>query len=185
MSQAIETARLVSSVLAKMVKGTVHLVFFDTMASRVFDVTGKEYADIKNETRHVVAGGGTSIGSGLQWALDKNLIVDGIAIVSDGAENTNPRFPSTYAAYSKLIGKNVPVYLYECNGEHNSLTTTMHMESHDMQVFDLRKSKVDFYSVTNLCQTMRTQRYGLVEEIMEFKLLTLRDVFNTKAEVAA
>jgi hypothetical protein len=29
---------------------------------------------------------------------------------------------------------------------------------------------------------MRVQRYGLLEEIMEFPLLTLNDVFKTKVE---
>ncbi|HKN69722.1 MAG TPA: hypothetical protein VJX30_01625 [Terriglobales bacterium] len=184
MSQAIETARLVAATLAKMVKGKVQIVFFDTVAARVFDVTGKTYEDIKSDTKWVNADGGTSIGSGLQWAIDKKPIVeaDGIAIVSDGGENTPPYFASVYQNYSKLIGKEVPVYLYRCDGERNVLSGNMQSAGIDMQVFDI-KGGVDFYSLPNLVQTMRTQRYGLVEEIMESKLLTLKDVFNRKSKL--
>ena len=177
MSQAIETATLVAATLAKMVKGKVHLVFFDTMASRVFDVTGKTYEAIKTETKHVSANGNTSIGSGLQWAIDKKIVVDGIAIVSDGGENTAPIFAPTYANYSKIIGKEVPVYLYQCRGDNPVLIHNMKVSNLDLQVFDIMNG-VDFYSLPNLCATMRTQRYGLVEEIMEFPLLSLGDVFK-------
>ena len=177
MTQAIETARLVSATLAKMVKGKVHLVFFDVVAARAFDVTGKTYEEIKSDTKWVNADGGTSIGSGLQWALDKGIAVDGIAIVSDGGENNPPGFASVYERYSAKIDKQVPVYLYQCEGDQPALIASMKYAGLDMQVFDV-KSGVDFYSLPNLVQTMRTQRYGLVEEIMEFKLLTLKDVFK-------
>jgi len=36
---------------------------------------------------------------------------------------------------------------------------------------------VDFYSLPNLVQTMRTNRYSLIEEIMETPLLTLEQAF--------
>lgn len=185
MSAAIETARLVSAALSKMVKGKVNLVFFDTVAARVFDVSNKTYEDIKSDTKHVYADGGTSIGSGLQWAIDKKLEIDGIAIVSDGGENNTPYFANAYERYSKMFGKEVPVYLYQCVGDNPALIENMKEAKHDLQVFDIRHTSVDFYSVTNLVQTMRTQRYGLVEEIMEFKLLTLDDVLKFKSAEAA
>jgi hypothetical protein len=53
----------------------------------------------------------------------------------------------------------------------------------DMQVFDLTGG-VDYYSLPNLIQTMRTNRYSLVDEIMSTKLLKLADVldFDPKPE---
>jgi hypothetical protein len=37
---------------------------------------------------------------------------------------------------------------------------------------------VDYYSLPNLVKTMRTSRYSLVDEILETKLLTFKDVFG-------
>lgn len=181
MVSAIETACLVAATLAKMVKGKVHLVFFDTIASRIFDVSGKTYEQIKVETKHVTANGNTSIGSGLQWAIDKKITVDGIAIVSDGGENMPPIFAPTYMNYSKIIGKEVPVYLYQCRGDDPVLIHNMRVSNLDLQVFDIMNG-VDFYSLPNLCLSMRTQRYGLVEEIMDTPLLKLNDIFKSISE---
>lgn len=187
MSQAIEVSRHVSATLAKMVKGKVWLVFFDTMP-HAMDVTGLALDAIKAKTKHVQADGGTSIGCGLQRMLDNHEEIDGIAIISDAGENTAPLFPAVYKRYSTEFGKDVPVYLYQCDGDRPDeqgqyLLRTMKREEIDMQVFDLRGTKIDYVSLPNMVATMRTSRYSLVEEIMATKLLTLRDVF--KGQVAA
>src|SRR5262245_50471481 len=98
MRSTIEGACHVAATLAKMVKGNVHLVFFDT-SPRYFEATGKTYEDLKAYARTWGAGGGTSIGCALRYMLDKKLSVDGIAIVSDGGENTTPYFAETYQRY--------------------------------------------------------------------------------------
>lgn len=176
MSASIDTSCLVAATLAKMVKGKVQLAFFDTVVARAFDVSGKTYEEIKSDTKWVKADGNTSIGCGMQWAIDKKLEVDGIAIVSDGGENTPPIFAAAYMRYSQILGKEVPVYFYQLAGDTPVLIENMKRASQDLQVFDIR-SGVDFYSLPNLVQTMRTQRYGLVEEILDFKLLSLDTVF--------
>jgi hypothetical protein len=53
----------------------------------------------------------------------------------------------------------------------------------DLQVFDI-KDGIDFYSLPDLAKTMATCRYSLIEEIMEFKLLSLKDVLGMKIEIA-
>jgi hypothetical protein len=115
--------------------------------------------------------------------MESGVEVDGIAIVSDGGENNPPYFPQVYKVYTERIGKEVPVYLYHCDGERNVLSLTMQQSGLDMQVFDLTGG-VDYYSLPNLIQTMRTNRYSLVDEIMSTKLLKLADVldFDLKPE---
>jgi hypothetical protein len=56
------------------------LVFFNTMPT-YHDVTGKTLDEINAITKHVRAGGGTSIGCGLKYIMDRGLEVDGNAIV--------------------------------------------------------------------------------------------------------
>ena len=176
MSQAIETAKHVAATLAKMVKGKVWLVFFDTTPMTI-DVTGAALDIIQKGTRHIRAGGGTSIGCGLQRMLDEKCEIDGIAIVSDGGENTAPFFPVVYDKYSKWAGKEVPVYLYQTYGEPPALIGAMNLAKMDMTVFDIRGG-VDYYSLPNLVATMRTNRYSLIDEVMATPLLTLSKAFK-------
>jgi hypothetical protein len=182
MVYSVELAKEVAGTLAKMVKGKVWLVFFDSHPISI-DVTGLTLDQIKMATKHITAGGsGTSIGCGLQRMIDEKVKVDGIAIVSDGGENTAPRFAKTYQEYCKVFDKEVPVFLYHCTGDVDTFTSSMEKENLDMQVFDLRSSKADYYSLPNLVATMRTNRYSLIDEVMATKLLTLGDVFKLSRE---
>lgn len=188
MASCIEGARLVAATLAKMVKGKVHLIFFDNVPARVFDVTGQSYEDVKKDTRHVTADGGTSIGCGLQYAIDRKLDVDGIAIVSDGDENQTPRFHDMYPKYCAFVGKDVPVYLYRYGSIPGSadVAKTMKSAGHDLQEFKLTGTE-DYYSLPDLAATMRTNRYSLIEEILTVPLLKLADALKQPQgrEVAA
>lgn len=179
MATAIEVARLVSATLAKMVKGDVYLIFFDN-TPRFIDVTGKSYDQIKAMTAGVTAGGGTSIGCGVQYAIDKGFDVSGIAVVSDGGENGAPMFVPTYQKLCASLGRDVPVYFYRAEaGDGDMLSERMQASGLEMQTFDLRS--VDYHSLPNLVQTMRASRYSLTDEIMATPLLTLDEVFKEAA----
>lgn len=187
MTEAIEIARQVADVLARAAEGAVHLVFFNT-APTYYNVTGKTLDEISAITKREVANGGTSIGVGLQYALEKSLVVDGIAVVSDGAENSAPMFAPQYKKLCESLGKEIPVYLYwmKChqpskyNNDPDTMATNCLEADVSLQTFDLRKG-VDFYSLPNIIATMRTNRFGLVDEIMETPLLRLADVFKQAA----
>jgi hypothetical protein len=182
MSEAIEVGRFVAATLAKMAEGKVHIVFFDTVPNRVFDVTGLTLERIQSDTRHVSADGGTSIGCSLQYALDRGFEADGIAVVSDAHENTPPFFAERYRAYATKQGKDVPVYLYRVAGSmgytDTDLADSMKRNGIDLQEFDLRGQRIDYYSILNLVQTMRTNRYSLSEEVLQVPLITLDDAFR-------
>jgi hypothetical protein len=177
MSRAIEASRHVSATLAKICQGKVWLVFFDTNPMTV-DVTGLPLDSIQKATRHITANGGTSIGCGLNRMLSEKMEIDGIAIVSDGGENTPPLFPEVYKRYIDFAQKDVPVYLFLCTGEPDNLTPRMKQAGIEMQTFDIRGG-TDFYSIPNLAQTLRASRYSLVDEILSTPLLSLNDVLKT------
>jgi len=179
MHSAIEAAREVAATLAKMVKGKVWLTFFD-VTPQTIDVTGATLDHIKKATQYIQAAGGTSIGCGLQRMLDAKEELDGIAIISDGGDNTVPYFHQAYPKYSAWAGKEVPVYLYHMNGETNVLSMYCQQAGIDLQVFELTGQKQDYYSLPNLVATMRTNRYSLVDEIMATPLLTLDEVYKSK-----
>jgi hypothetical protein len=182
MQESIEVAKLIAATLAKMVKGNVHLVFFDT-DPRYIDATGISYEDILLKTRSIVAQGGTSIGVGLDYLAKKNLVVDGIAIVSDGGENTAPSFAPTYNEVVNIWGKKPPIYFYKVRGEPDALTYNLNHLGIDYQTFDFTDGMIDFYSLPNLVLTMRSNRYSLIEEIFETPLKELDEVFTRRKEL--
>jgi hypothetical protein len=160
----------------------VWLVFFND-SPQAIDVTGASLDVIQKATKHIAANGSTSIGCGLQRIMEANEEVDGIAIVSDAAENTPPLFPDVYGKYCAKIGKEVPVYLYRVRDPYpghyatRDLKRYMSAAGHDIQEFDLQGG-VDYYSLPNLVQSMRTNRYSLIDEVMATPLLKLSDVFK-------
>lgn len=177
MKSAIEASRYIAATLARMAKGTVTLIFFDGGLHKRIDATGKSYDELLALTKGITAGGGgTSIGAGMQWAAEAKVNVDGIAIATDGGENTPPVSSIAYEALSKRLDKAPPVYAYLLDGEsRDTFTGNMKARGHDVQVFDLRGKPVDYHSIPNLVQTMRTNRYSLVDEIMNSRLLSLEE----------
>ena len=179
MRVSIELAKQVASVLARMAEGQVNLVFFNTSPQH-YDVTGKSLEDVVALTRRVVAIGGTSIGCGLRYAVERGFDVDGIAVVSDGGENTAPAFASAYAQLSNKLDRSVPVYFYKVPGDPDSLTPACRQAGIELQEFPIGAS-TDYYSIPNMVQTMRTNRYSLIDEVMATRLLRVSDVLGVDA----
>lgn len=176
MTAAIEAAKHIAATLARVADGQVWLVFVDT-TPRGMEVTGKTLDWIQQETRFITAGGGTSLGCGVKLAVQAKWPIDGIAVVSDGGENNLPYFSTEYRQLCDMVGKDVPVYLYDLPGDSDSLTRNMNAAGFEVQKFDLRHGKLDYYALPNLINTMRVSTYSLVDEIMSTPLLTLKEVF--------
>lgn len=176
MSNAIELSREMAAFLARTVKGNVYLVLFNT-APTYFDVTGNTLDEIKHATQRYRATGGTSIGCGLDMIREKGIIVGGIAICSDGGDNTSPYFYQAYKRYVDQLGCEPTTYLWHVPGEQNRLVDHCRREGIPLEVFEMGRD-VDYYSIPQLALTMRTGRYNLIDEIMETPLLTFADVFK-------
>lgn len=184
MQESIEIARQICAVLARVAKGRVHLVFFNSSPT-YYEVTGKSFDEIAAITKRETAGGATSIGSGLAYANAKGIEVDGIVYASDGAENTPPMFAPEYQLLCKRLDKQVPVYLYwtKClqpspvNNDPMAMINAARGAGIDLQVIDVRNG-LDFYSLPNLIATMRSNRFDLSDEIMATPLLKISDVLR-------
>ena len=176
MSSAIETARLVSGTLSRLGKGRVSLIFFDTVPY-FYDATGKTYEEILEQTKRVNAGGGTSIGCGLLMAVQKQVPIDGIVVVSDGEENQNPYFYHQYAALVQALGKQPPVHFFKV-GSGEPFIRSMESAGYPVNTIELGGKTVDRYSVVGLVSVLNTQHYGLLETIMDTPLLRLDDVLK-------
>lgn len=184
MVDSIQTAKLVASVLGRLVTGSVHLVFFNTSPRTVGNVQGKTLEEIEALSRTITATGGTHIGTGLAWAQDKKLDVDGVAIVSDGGDNHPWSFAQRYLSYCKVMQKTPTVYFYKLPGDPDSLTPQCASAGIDLQTIDLRGG-VDRYSLPNVVATMRVGRYDLLDDILATPLRRLDEVLErtTRMEV--
>lgn len=182
MHTSIDLARELSAILARMAKGNVYLVFFDTNP-RFLDVTGKTLEEIKRLTVGIVASGSTSIGVGVRYISEKHLSVDGIVIVSDGGENTAPSFAAAYGELTRKLDRQVPVYFYHVPGDGDALSVNCSSANIEVHQFPINSS-ADYYSLPNIVQSMRTNRYSLVDEIMETPLLTLDQVLSPRRQPA-
>jgi hypothetical protein len=181
MARAIEFGKRVAASLAQFVKGKGYLVFFDSSPMTI-DVSGLSLDQIMKAARHIGTGSSTSIGCGLNRLLVEKIEIDGIAIVTDGEENTAPYFADVYGRYSKQFDKIVPVYVFDCDGGRNNLSESMNRAGHEMQLFDLRHGNADYYSIPNLVQTMRASTYSLVDEILATPLISLSGILTTRQE---
>lgn len=179
-AQSIELGSQVAAAITKFVGGNVWLVFCNTDVTPI-DVTGKALDQIKSQTKFIFAGGRTSYGVGMEWALSKSLAIDGIAIVGDGGENNAPFFTVPYQSYAKKFDKKPPVYLYRTAGDPNHFSRFMANAGESLTEFDLSSGRVDYYSLPNLVQSMNASRFGVVEKIMACPLVTLEMVFGKVA----
>jgi len=176
MDISVEVAKHIAALIAQQVKGKVHLVFFNT-APTYYEADGKSLEQIKKMTEMVRAGGGTSIGCGLDLIFSKNIVVNGIAICSDGGENTIPNFTDVYKHYTEKLGLEPTVYLLHVPGEKDVLSYRCLKAQISLEEIELGQN-VDYYSLPNIIKTLKTRRYMLVEEIMEMPLKTFNDVFK-------
>lgn len=168
MRTSIEVGRLVSATLARMVKGRVWLVFFNFKAYGR-EVTGKTLAEIKELTKLLNPHGFTSVGAGLEFANAQGLDFDGIALITDGGHNKPPAFSQEYRKTTARLKREVAVYYYRVNGDTDVITHELEAASIPFEKFPIT-GFVDEYSIGNLVQTMRVNRYSLYQEIMDTPL---------------
>lgn len=179
MEVGIEAGMHIAAHLAAMVKGNVHVLFFDSTV-RFFDATGKSLVEIKEALSHVRAGGSTNLVPALRYLeYNKLLDFDGCAVVSDGEVWDAAEFAQEYKRLLRKMGeRNIPLYFYHVGEWGTHLKRGLEWERVEFTRFDLTGANVDYYAIPNLVQTMRTNPFSLSDEIMATPLLTLKDVFK-------
>lgn len=175
MEKAVDITKYVASYITKSVQGKVYMIFFNT-DPRVFDVTGKSLEEIKALSKHVRADGGTSCGCGIKYLQDRNISINGIAIISDGGDNTNPYFHTAYLSYVNKMGIEPETYFFRLTGGNVDVMSG-YCQQTGIHLNTINSDKMDYYSLPNVIATMKTGRYSLVDEIMNTPLLTFNTVF--------
>jgi hypothetical protein len=175
MDASVEKAKEIAAFLARVCKGKVYLVFFNTMP-KMYDVSGKTFEEIKELTRGIRATGGTSVGCGLKLIQEKSIVVNGIIMITDGGDNTPPLFPNVYNSYIKQFDFEPNVYMLHLPGESDKVSYKM--ENMGYPYTKLEMTEIDRYGLPNLLKILKTKRYTLMDEIMETPLLTINGVLG-------
>lgn len=172
MVKPIELSKTVAATVARYAEKCT-LMFFD---SRPFgyEVTGWTLDQIKHETRHITAGGYTSIGCGLELMRQRGEMLNGIVIVSDGGDNTRPYFHEAYDKYVESMGIEPMVYLLHVPG--TSQNALLH-NFPDLTMWEFGKD-VDYYSLPNVVRTLKGGKFELLDEIFQFPLLTIAEALR-------
>lgn len=180
MEHTIEICKEIAAHLARFTDQS-WLCFYDQAPQWFKEVTGWTLERVKQETQYIRAGGGTAAFSGLLYALDRNIEVDGIWIASDCEDGYAPAFVKTYQVYAKKFDREPTLYVFRVpGGSRDLLLPALQQAGILTEVFDLRGG-FDHYSLPNIIQTMQTRRWGLLDQIMETPLKRLADVFTHKS----
>lgn len=153
MEAAIAVAREIAVLIAPLCTGSLWAYVFNDTADRVepMEKTRKGWGDV---FRYVAANGYTSIGCGLQKALNDGVRPEQIILVSDGGENKPPRLADVCKEYPVDI-------IFVRVGDKKDLDPSLQAASWD---FD-----GDFYSLPNLLPLLaRPSAAQMVEEIMQY-----------------
>lgn len=176
MTATIDIARRISALLSSQVKGKVYLIFFND-TPKFIDVTGLDYQSIYEKTKFIVAYGSTAVGCGLDYIMQKDILVNGIVIVSDGGDNgggwwIHPPFSETYKKYIKKFNFEPTVYHLWVPGDPNILAGLKYIQRIDMS------KNFDEYAYSNLLNILKANKYQLLDDIMDTPLLTFKQVFK-------
>lgn len=184
MQHALEAGRRIGALIAERTKGKVWLIFFNSEATPV-DITGLTYEQVLAKTRAERAHGGTSVGSALRYLTNRRESVGGIVIVSDGGDNTEPKFHDQYMAHKRVMQNSGGIedptvyFLRLVGGEPDYMSRLCESAGIELNIRDLG-SAVDYNSFPNIIQELRVRKDGLLDEIMGYELLTLNQVFTTE-----
>jgi len=169
MHSAILLGTQIGAVVAQAIEQDVFFgaYMFDT---GVYDLgnPGQNLSDWEQAVKNIHAGGGTSIGGPLVKLMRDNKLVEQIIVITDGGDNTPPRFETAYAAYKENMKVEPMVTFIHLPGEPDRL-------SGELQNLGCEFRKIegggDQYSLPEILTLLsRPSMFDLVMEIMDIQL---------------
>lgn len=172
MENAIEVGKRIAALISGITEADLFVFAFDTLPYPV-QAQGKELSDWERAFQHIKAGGGTSIGCGLEALRRKKQMVDMIILVTDEGENTMPYFAETYQAYQRDLAVMPNVVIVKVG--HASDYVELNLKQKQVPV-DTFTFAGDYYSLPNLIPLLsRPSRLELLMEILDTPLPVRND----------
>ena len=172
MSQAIEVAKQLASLISAVTTADFFVYAFDSAAFEIkADVpAGKRAAvsDWEKAFQFIKASGSTSIGVALAQMTKKKQYVEQILIVTDEGENTAPLLADAWVAYKDALHSAPTVVTVQAGGTYDPFARGLQDRGVDLTRY---RFEGDYYSLPNVLELLaRPSQADLVELIMGYEL---------------
>lgn len=167
MENAIAVGKQLAALISGITRSDLFVYAFDNIPYPV-TAQGKELTDWERAFEHIKAGGGTSIGCGLEAMRKKKQVVDQIMIVTDEGENAAPYFGEAYKTYCRELAIMPNVVIVRVGTHYNWLESQLKQQQAPVETFTFAG---DYYSLPNLVPLLtRPSRLDLLMEILDIPL---------------
>lgn len=172
MSQAIEIGKRLASLISGITEAELFVYAFDTVPYPV-QAKGQELSAWERAFKMIKAGGGTSIGCGLEVMRRQRQMVEQIILVTDEGENQAPYFAEVYKAYCRDLAIAPNVVIVRVGGHSAHIERQLQKQQTPVETFTFAG---DYYSLPNLVPLMtRPSRLELLMEILATPLPVRND----------
>ena len=167
MSQAIEIGKRLGSLLAAIADKELFVYAFDTIAYPV-EAAGPELSAWERALTGITAGGGTSVGVGIDQLRRKKQYVEQIVVVTDEGENAEPRFVPALQKYREELKADPAICFVKVTGATSELEDACKTAGIAADAYQFNG---DYYALPNLVPLLaRPSKLELLQEILEYPL---------------
>jgi len=173
MSEAIEVAKQLASLIGAVATGRLYVYAFDndvfSITVSVSEGTRPMLSDWEKAFRYIKANGKTSIGAPLAKMTRERVFVEQIVIVTDEAENATPHFVDAYKEYSEVMHIRPGVFLVTVGDPYTVFEDGLRKAGIEFSTFNAKGS--DVYSFPNLLPLLAApSKAELIDLIMDIPL---------------
>lgn len=169
MEQAIEVGKQIASIVAPVCEAGLYVYAFDVMAFPIV-AQGKELSDWEKAFKGITANGGTSCGVPFLMMTKAKQRAEQIVVVTDQAENNNPRMAVAIKTYSQqdFVNFEPSVMIVNVGTACQVLENSLKAVGIEVDTYTFNG---DYYSLPNLIPLLAGgTRLELLMEIMTYPL---------------
>ncbi|GEM_PF-970362 len=166
MEQCIEIGKLLAAMCSTIATSDLFVYAFDTNS---FEVRpgGKEFSCWERAFAPIRANNATSVGAPFSRLMDRE--VDQIVVISDGEENSAPKFRDMLKKYEKHHNKSVKVFFVKV-ASINETPLEKDMRGEDITIINFNG---DYYNLPNVIPMLCSgNTFEMVDEVLSCELYT-------------
>ncbi|HEX7736438.1 MAG TPA: vWA domain-containing protein [Ktedonobacteraceae bacterium] len=172
MSQAIEVAKQLASLISAVTSAAFYVYAFDTAA---FEIKTKVPADQRpalsdweKAFQFIKADGGTSIGVALSKMSKEKIYVEQLLVVTDEGENTAPYLVNAWKEYCETMQVSPSIIIVQVGGSNELFALNLQAQGVELTRYQFSG---DYYSLPNILNLLAaSSKAELTEFIMSYPL---------------
>jgi hypothetical protein len=167
MNLAIELGKRIGAMISTVCAKDLYVYAFDTVAYPI-ESAGADLAGWERALSGIQAGGGTSVGSAVEFLRRKRQYVEQLVVITDEQENTPPLFADALQKYRQELKVDPAVCFVRTPGATSQLEQQCQRAGITADAFQFNG---DYYSLPNLVPLLtRPSKLELLMEILEYPL---------------